>query len=87
MKAIGEWVRTTGGLRNKMFIAHRKRGAMDARDQIEDLMDWVYAKNRTMNEAWFKGVHIGVLMKSKSQNNFDALQTNGGISRMIPTCQ
>ena len=73
MKAIGEWVRTTGGLRNKMFIAHRSE-AMDARDQIEDLMDWVYAKNRTMNEAWFKGVHIGVLMKSKSQNNFDALQ-------------
>ena len=26
----------------------------------------------TMNEAWFKGVHIGVLMKSRSQNNFDS---------------
>ena len=57
MKAIGEWVRTTGGLRNKMFIAHRSE-AMDARDQIEDLMDWVYAKNRTMNEAWFKSMYI-----------------------------
>ena len=59
---------------------------MGARDQIEDLMDWycrdpglyilgsrVYTpKIGTMNEAWFKGVHIGVLMKSRSQNNFDS---------------
>ena len=53
--------------------------AIRARDQIEDLMDWVYAKNRTMNEAWFKGVHIGVLMKSRSQNNFDS--THSSIER------